>query len=391
LFIKNKDKLPVEQRNINSYVDLPSLYDVIAKFEKGEEMSASEKQKLVKLEGAEQIYDSENWKIIIPKTEAAACLYGKSTKWCTASSGGGNRFDYYNKQGPLFVMINKKIANDRDVMKKLQFHFESNQFMDTADRQIDITKFFKSHPELQSLFEKLGKIDAGFKIDHKLVTKEEGLKMLVDLKSKLSLIERKDFKFFQDFYTEMGAIKEYKNIILNDNEFIKSVFYLGKFKALIESYINLKLTKEGLSVLKNSDWLNEWIYDKKTSHQQIQDFIINLIKMGPEAKKFALELLKSGGIIWKSLLRPEKKAISQYFNMITHSDTFGAAGVKMSKDMISDKKITKELEANGISPTTIDLLKQFFGRIPTKLDEYGVTSLHQFNNEARLYLKNILK
>jgi len=390
LFIKNKDKLPIEQRNINSYTDLSSLYDAISKFEKGEEMSASEKQKLVKLEGAEQIYDSENWKVIIPKTKDAACLYGKSTKWCTASSDY-NRFDYYSKQGPLFIILNKKIANDRDVMKKLQFHFETNQFMDTSDRQIDITKFFKSNPELQNLFEKLGKVDVGFKIDHKLVSKEEGLKMLVDLKSKLSLIERKGYEFFQDFYNEMGAIKEYKNIILNDDDFVKSIFYTGKFKNLIKSYIDLKLNKEGLNVLKNSQWLNKWIFDKKTSPAEIQEFIISLVKMGPEAKKFALELLKSGGVIWKSLLQPEKKGISSYFNMITHSDTFGAKGVEMGKNMIKDKNITKELEANGVSPLTINMLRQFFERIPTKLDEYGVTSLHQFNNEARLYLKNILK
>jgi len=390
LFVKNKDKLPIEQRNVNSYTDLSSLYDVVSKFEKSEEMSASEKQKLIKLEGAEQIYDSENWKIIIPKTKAAACLYGKSTKWCTASSDS-NRFEYYNNQGPLFVLINKKIANDRDVMKKLQFHFDSNQFMDTSDRQIDITKFFKSHPELQNLFEKLGKIDAGFKIDHKLVTKEEGLKMLKDLDGKLSLIKRKNFKFFQDFYKEMGAIKEYKNIILNDDDFIKNIFYSREFKNLIESYIDLNLTKEGLNVLKNSKWLNEWIFDKKTLPAEIQDFIINLVKMGPEAKKFALELLKRGGVIWNSLLQPDKKGISSYFNMITHSDTFGAAGVKMGKDMINDKNITKELISNNVSPVTIEMLKKFFERIPTKIEEYGVSSLHQFNNEARLYFKNILK
>ena len=98
LFSKNKDKLPLENRNINSFTDLTSLYDAVSKFDNGGDMSASEKEKLVKLEGAEQVYDSPDWKIIIPKTPAAACLYGRNTRWCTASQND-NRFNYYSKQG----------------------------------------------------------------------------------------------------------------------------------------------------------------------------------------------------------------------------------------------------------------------------------------------------
>jgi len=391
LFSKNKEKLPIEKRNVNSYNDLSSIYSAVSKFEKDEEMSASEKEKLIKLEGAEQIYDSENWKVIIPKTKDAACLYGKSTKWCTASDGSSNRFSYYHNQGPLFIMINKKIANDRDVNKKMQFHFESNQFMDAADNGVDVTRFFKSNPEMLSLFEKLRKIDAGFKIDHKLVSKKEGLEMLKGLNEKLSLIKRKHFDFFEDFYKEMGAMKEYVNTILNDEDFIKNIFYMGEFRSLMGSYIELKLTNEGLNSLKNAKWLNEWINAKETSAEKIQEFIVMLVKMGPEAKKFALELLKYKGVIWNSLLNPNKKGISSYFNMIAHSDTFGSKGVQMGKKMLNDKNINKELESSGISKITINMLRQFFERIPTKLDEYGVTSLHQFNNEARLYLKNILK
>lgn len=141
-FTKNKEKIPVEQRNINYFSDLTTLFEVVAKYASNEEMSASEKEKIIKLEGAEQVYDSPNWKIIIPKTKDAACLYGKSTKWCTASQDS-NRFDYYSKNGPLFILINKQITNDRDVFKKYQFHFESEQFMDTLDRRINITDFSK--------------------------------------------------------------------------------------------------------------------------------------------------------------------------------------------------------------------------------------------------------
>ena len=388
LFNRNKERLPIEQRNINSYIDLSSLYNVVSIFEKGEEISTSEKQKIIKLEGAKQVYDSENWKVIIPKTEEAACLYGKNTKWCTASKDDNNQFKRHNEQGPLYILINKKISNDRDVMKKLQFHFESNQFMDTTDKSVNVTNFFKTYPELQILFEKLGKIDTGFKIDYKLVTKEEGLKLLKTTKDKLSFLDRKGFKFFHDFYIEMGAGEEFKNIILNDNEFIKDIFYKQKFNELLQSYISLSLKEQGLQVLMNSDWLNKWIFN--ANPQTIQHFIINLTKMGPKAKQFALELLKKGGVIWNALLQPGKVKISQYFNMISHSETFGKKGVKMVIEMLKDKGTIKELNDKGVSNNTIKHLMEFFGKIPTKLEEYGVTSLHEFNNEARLYLKNIL-
>lgn len=391
LFNRNKGRLPIEQRNINSYTDLSSLYNSVSKFEKGEELSASEKQKIIKLEGAEQIYDSENWKVIIPKTEEAACLYGKNTKWCTASKDN-NRFEYHNKQGPLYILINKKISNDRDVMKKLQFHFESKQFMDATDRSINVTAFFKANPELQIFFESIGKIDVGFKIDNKLVTKEEGLKLLKTTKDKLSFLDRKGFKFFHDFYKEMGAQEEFKNIILNDTEFIKNIFYKQNIHDLLHSYTLLSLEEQGLQTLIDSDWLNEWIFN--INPQVIQSFIINLTKMGPKAKQFALELLKKGGVIWNALLQPGKVKISQYFNMISHSETFGKKGVKMVLEMLNNKDIIKELNDKGVSNNTIKHLIEFFSKIPkipTKIEEYGVTSLHQLNNEARLYLKNILK
>ena len=69
LFSKNKEKIPLEQRNINSFTDLPSLSAIVAKYSSNEEMSTTEKEKIIKLEGAEQVYDSPNWKIIIPKTK----------------------------------------------------------------------------------------------------------------------------------------------------------------------------------------------------------------------------------------------------------------------------------------------------------------------------------
>jgi hypothetical protein len=377
-FSKNKDKIPVEQRNINSFTDLPTLFAVISQYGESEEMSASEKDKLIKLEGAEQIYDSPSWKIIIPKTKDAACLYGKSTKWCTASESG-NQFSYYSKQGPLYILIDKRITSDRDIFKKLQFHFESGQFMDTTDRRIDITKFFKANPEVKNFFKRIGKIDAAFEIEHMLVSKEEGLKLLKTTENKFSLIDRKGFSFLKKFYIEIGATKEFLEAILSDDSLIKGLFERELFGELIDSYKEMNVESSGLNVIKSLPWLNSWLSNPETKPEIIQKFIYSLCeKLGHEGKEFAKHLLKRGGVIWKALLKPGENKISHYFNMLSARQSLGAAGSKTAKEMLKDPSVLAELKANGITKTTIEMLNKFY-------------SMFKESYQAEIYLRNILR
>lgn len=376
-FTKNKEKIPVEQRNINYFSDLTTLFEVVAKYASNEEMSASEKEKIIKLEGAEQVYDSPNWKIIIPKTKDAACLYGKSTKWCTASQDS-NRFDYYSKNGPLFILINKQITNDRDVFKKYQFHFESEQFMDTLDRRINITDFFKKNTELKDFFKKSGKIDAGFEIEHMLVSKEEGLKLLKTLQNKIDLIKRKGFDFFKKFFIEIGAEKEFINIILNDKDFIKYIIEEDLYDDLFESYKDMNIITEGFNVLKSIPWLNSWISNSETKPETIQSFIFKISEIfGKPAIEFIKNLLERGGVIWNKFLQPKNIKIAHYFNMLSSRHSLGDAGLKMAKKMLADKDVLSELISKGVSKDTIDMLDKFY---KMKNESY----------QSNIYLKNIL-
>lgn len=105
-----------------------------------EEMKGLEKE-------VEKVYDSENYLILIPKTEEASCAYGRQTRWCTASTGSYNYFNQYNREGPLYIIIDKK--NN----EKFQFHFQSNQFMDKNDKRLNLKEFFENHTEvLRPLF-----------------------------------------------------------------------------------------------------------------------------------------------------------------------------------------------------------------------------------------------
>jgi len=70
------------------------------------------------------------WFIAALHTKAAACHYGKSTDWCTATDT--DMFDnYYEPDDPLFFF------KDKENGKRFQFHFGSDQFMDEQDAQVD--------------------------------------------------------------------------------------------------------------------------------------------------------------------------------------------------------------------------------------------------------------
>ena len=134
---KRVNQLPMDKKDIGK-LNIDTLFNLT--FELQNVQSKTEKEKEVK-QGIKK-YELEDWTIIIPETEQAACYYGKGTKWCTAGDSH-NQFDYYHRQGILYILINKQDPSD-----KYQFHFESSQFMDKMDRQIRVGEFFDDNEEV---------------------------------------------------------------------------------------------------------------------------------------------------------------------------------------------------------------------------------------------------
>jgi hypothetical protein len=82
--------------------------------------------------GAVEVFrDDDKWRIYALHNKGAACKFGKGTEWCTAAPGLNYFEDYYEPDDPLFYF------EDKDVEKRFQFHFGSNQFMDEEDRDLD--------------------------------------------------------------------------------------------------------------------------------------------------------------------------------------------------------------------------------------------------------------
>jgi hypothetical protein len=139
--IKNK----LEQKDINQYT-FKSLEEVIDK-----EFNVELKDEVgdTDIPGAKNLYNGPLGRLDVPRTEEAAKILGKGTKWCTAAEKN-NMFERYNNEGPLYVWRDK--SGD-----KYQFHFETMQFMDSRDNPIDhelIIYFRTDHPVLSKMFKK---------------------------------------------------------------------------------------------------------------------------------------------------------------------------------------------------------------------------------------------
>lgn len=98
---------------------------------------------------ASKVYNDENVQVIVPEDEAAACKYGRGTRWCTASTRGHNMFDAYNRQGKLYILIPKKPKYEGE---KYQLHFASNSSMDENDDPVPLNDVFNRFPGIKEFF-----------------------------------------------------------------------------------------------------------------------------------------------------------------------------------------------------------------------------------------------
>jgi hypothetical protein len=110
-------------------------------FKKIEEKKTKQKRKIelqkkIKDEGEddkEVIFETDKVIIYKPTTENGARYYGRNTTWCTAATEN-SMFNYYNRQGPLYIIQSKS-----DIKDKYQLHIESNQFMNNKDAPVSVS------------------------------------------------------------------------------------------------------------------------------------------------------------------------------------------------------------------------------------------------------------
>lgn len=120
-------KRQLAQKDIMQYKSVNDLLKAVKPYAGVDERSKGK----IKSSEIDYIINTPNFKISIPKTHKASQILGKGTEWCTAG-GTCDYFDQYSGQGPLYVIE----AGSGKNVKKFQFHYESDSFMDSDDDEI---------------------------------------------------------------------------------------------------------------------------------------------------------------------------------------------------------------------------------------------------------------
>lgn len=208
---KVKHKLNVEHRNIYNIKSINHLYEVVKPF-------IDYKSRKETKSNIDKIYEDENYLLLIPLTKEAANYYGKNTKWCTTSNNNeNNMFDFYNKQGPLYIFIDK-LNNE-----KYQFHFESNSFFNELDKPIKSELLLNKFPqEIINYFYKNKKL---IYFKYETVTKyPNNLFKVTNNKRKTLIVDENGNKITDEYldidihnYYTSTYMEEYNNTIPNDD------------------------------------------------------------------------------------------------------------------------------------------------------------------------------
>ena len=154
--LKRTNILHPNQRDIGKLNSLPEIYKIVVKFSgtgkpQQDENYLINDRFLIKTEKAKLFFENAQWLVVIPSTFEASKFYGNNSQWCTQYP---NMYENYTNDGPLYIFIDKaKLNHHWEPNRRLQFHFESSQFMNINDSGIDsLSEFFKQSDELTCAF-----------------------------------------------------------------------------------------------------------------------------------------------------------------------------------------------------------------------------------------------
>lgn len=239
LYYKYKSKLKPEQKDINRYSSIYEFIEAMQIFTK--EYRDTE----IKEKETEYLFENENWIIISPLTQDAACLwghteeYGDDELWCTARYGG-SYYKRYAEGGKLYIFINKKNPVDRyqlymtDRISDIEFRNKHNQSFDPYSVfDNDVIDFIKTELNYDMDLENL-------EPDYEGDLYQDAINEAVD-----------DLRYFAEIYLHTGW--SHTNYLFDDNELNSSLsdsarmmfeFYTGEtdgvkfIKKIIDEFDN---------------------------------------------------------------------------------------------------------------------------------------------------------
>src|SRR6056300_500561 len=160
----------LQYKDINYYKNVQDLIDTLEVYG---DTKSEERNKLKS--GTEKIYEDNRVLVVKPLTKDASCYYGSGTRWCTAATQFGNRFDQYFKTGPLYYFIYKNMDKNNDFYK-IAIHYDSkNDRMTLYDAQDKVNDnllgLIKTLPAFKAIEEDIQK-------NHLYDSSQDGVKII---------------------------------------------------------------------------------------------------------------------------------------------------------------------------------------------------------------------
>ena len=120
--------LPI--KDISQYKNISELAEAIKTYEN------RQRRTIKKVDGADIIYDDDDYTIVHPKEYKASCYYGEGSKWCTGSKNSDSGWSFHNKEAKLFYFLSKKLpTSDKFYKVALEQKYSGERiFFDALDK-----------------------------------------------------------------------------------------------------------------------------------------------------------------------------------------------------------------------------------------------------------------
>jgi hypothetical protein len=145
-------KMKLGMKDLSGVSSLPELFKIVEPYIVKEDAVFSNEAERALVGQFKQIFKNKKYRIIIPLTLKASKYFGKGTEWCTLNT---DQFKSYTKnQNPekidehcLYILYTE------DPEERLQFSFDSRQFMNVEDYGIDMKEFFEDNKDIKEFFD----------------------------------------------------------------------------------------------------------------------------------------------------------------------------------------------------------------------------------------------
>jgi len=269
--------------------------------------------------------------VVHPKDEAAGIYFGRYfggfAEWCTAYvPPQTNRFDYYNKKGPLYIIIPREPDYDNE---KYQLHGNGNEYKDEDDDDIDTNELL---------------------IDRFPEIRETVLELIPQLKDSVYFAPD---KVLENIWSAIGELAyDYAitdsifNTELNDNNYLE---YQLEY-AVRKGYFNPDIDPDRLEDIQNGDVTPDWddIDQDKLSDDPEMDYLEYNYELG--------SMIRSYDIFRKSSAREIRGYASDYSNENDDSPLVNKLDDVYSYALESDSDFKNQEDLILYTKNNIDIL-----------------------------------